>query len=256
MHRLSVVIITYNEELNIERCLDSVEHVADEIIVVDSFSVDKTPEICRARGVTFIQNPFDGYIEQKNYAVNQATYPLVLALDADEALSPALQRSVIKVKSQQNYDGYFCNRRNNYYGKWMRYTSRFPDRKLRLWDRTKGKWGGSNPHDMVVMEKGARTAIMDGELYHYPYSTISEHIAQINRFTDIAADSYYKNHIRADYLKIIVHPAWKFFREYFIRRGFLDGFHGLVVSGSASFETFLKYVKLRQLYRKKSEPDN
>lgn len=250
MSRISAVVITFNEERNIERCLESLSNVADEIVVVDSFSTDKTPELCRRFNVKFFQHKFIGYIEQKNYAVTRATHPVIISLDADETLSPELEQSVLEAKNNWKVDGYCFNRRNNYYGKWMRYTSRYPDRKLRLWDRNKGVWGGINPHDRVIMDKGSKTIILRGDLEHYPYYTISEHIAQVNRFTDIAARSYYDQNIGSGYLKIIVHPLWKFFREYVIRRGFLDGFHGLVVSAVASFETFLKYVKLRQLYRK------
>ncbi len=249
MPEISAVIITFNEEKNIERCLKSLERVADEIIVVDSFSTDSTREICERFSVKFIQNSFGGYIEQKNFALSLARYRLVLSLDADEALSPGLEESVLRVKSELKYDGYYINRRNNYYGKWIRFTSRYPDRKLRLWDKTKGSWGGLNPHDKVIMDKGSQVTFLSGDIEHYAYSSVSGHVAQVNRFTDIAARAHYDRGISAGYLKIIGHPLWKFFREYIIRGGVLDGYHGLVISGIASFETFLKYVKLKKLYR-------
>jgi glycosyltransferase involved in cell wall biosynthesis len=249
MPEISAVIITFNEEKNIERCLKSLERVTDEIVVVDSFSTDNTREICSRFNVKFIQNSFGGYIEQKNFALSRAKYSHVLSLDADEALSSGLEESVLKVKSDWKYDGYYINRRNNYYGKWIRFTSRYPDRKLRLWDKTKGSWGGLNPHDKVMMKKGSRTSFLRGDIEHYAYSTISGHVEQVNRFTDIAAMAHYKRGISAGYLKIIVHPLWKFFREYIIKGGVLDGYHGLVISAIVSFETFLKYVKLQKLYR-------
>jgi glycosyltransferase involved in cell wall biosynthesis len=249
MTKISAVIITYNEERNIERCLKSLERVADEIVVVDSFSTDGTPGICSRYNVKFVRNNFEGYIEQKNFALTQASFPLVLSLDADEALSPELEKSILEVKEEWKCDGYYFNRLNNYYGKWMRYTSRNPDRKLRLWDIRKGAWGGLNPHDTVKMNKGSRKGFLKGNIEHHTYATVSEHVSQINRFTDIAAVACYRNGIRAGYLKIIIHPLWKFFREFIIRRGILDGYHGLVVSAVMSFETFLKYIKLRQLYR-------
>ena len=249
MPEISAVIITFNEEKNIERCLKSLERVADEIVVVDSFSTDNTREICGRFNVKFVQNSFGGYIEQKNFALTQAKFPVVLSLDADEALSPNLEESVLKVKGDWKYDGYYFNRLNNYYGKWIRYTSRYPDRKLRLWDKTKGSWGGLNPHDKVIMDKGSRTSFLRGDIEHFAYSTISGHVAQVNRFTDIAALAHYNNGVSAGYLKIIGHPLWKFFREYIVRGGILDGYHGLVISAIVSFETFLKYVKLQKLHR-------
>ncbi len=249
MPEISVIIITYNEEKNIGRCLTSVERIADEIIVVDSFSTDNTAEICNSFRVNFFQTIFRGYIEQKNYALSLASCPVVLSLDADEALSPELERSIVGVKNNWKYDGYYFNRLNKYCGRWMRYTSRYPDRKLRLWDRTRGRFGGTNPHDRVLMDKGSRVSFLKGDIEHYHYDTLYEHVKQVNRFTDIAARAYYEKGIRSNYLKIIVHPLWRFFREFIIRRGFMDGFRGLAMSAVVSFESFLKYAKLRQMYR-------
>ncbi len=249
MPEISAVIITFNEENNIGRCLESVKKVADEIVVVDSFSTDKTAEICSNYNVRFVQSDFRGYIEQKNLALSLAGCPVVLSLDADEALSPELERSIVEVKNNWRYDGYYFNRLNNYCGRWMRYTSRYPDRKLRLWDKTKGRFGGTNPHDKVLMDKGSKVSFLRGDIQHYSYATVSEHVAQVNRFTDIASLAYYERGIRAGYIKIVVHPLWRFFREFIIRRGFLDGFNGLVMSSVVSFESFLKYVKLKQLHR-------
>jgi glycosyltransferase involved in cell wall biosynthesis len=253
MQKISAVIIAFNEERNIERCLVSLERVADEIVVVDSFSSDSTSEICARHGVRFIQNAFKGHIEQKNFALGQAKFEIVLSLDADEALSPELERSILTVKKDFKYDGYCFNRLNNYYGKWIRYTSRYPDRKLRLWKKSMGSWGGTNPHDKVIMRKGSRVSFLKGNLDHYAYATISEHVSQANKFTDIAALAYYRKGISGGYIKIIVHPLWKFFREYIVRGGFIDGYHGLVISAVISFETFLKYVKLKKLYRDKEK---
>ncbi len=255
IQKISAVIITYNEERNIERCLASLEKVADEIVVVDSYSSDSTPEICEKHGVRFIQNAFEGHIEQKNFALGQAKFEVVLSLDADEALSPELEKSILTVKKDFESDGYFFNRLNNYYGKWIRYTSRYPDRKLRLWKKSMGSWGGINPHDKVIMRKDSQVSFLRGNLDHYAYATISEHVSQANRFTDIAALAHYRNGISGGYIKIIVHPLWKFFREYIVKGGFLDGYHGLVMSGVISFETFLKYVKLKKLYRDNTKID-
>jgi glycosyltransferase involved in cell wall biosynthesis len=249
MAKLSVVIITYNEERNIGRCLDSVKDIADDIVVVDSFSTDGTEKICLEHGVRFIRHTFDGHIEQKNWAITQARYPHILSLDADELLSNRLKRSIREVKENWEFDGYYFNRLTNYCGKWIRYSSWYPSRKLRLWDSRKGMWGGMNPHDHFILEKGASRKFLKGDLLHYSYYSIYQHIEQINRFSDIAAKSFFAVGRKASWFNIIFHPLWRLFRDYIIKFGFMDGFFGLVISINSAHETFLKYSKLRKLNR-------
>ncbi|MCK5464272.1 MAG: glycosyltransferase, partial [Bacteroidales bacterium] len=247
MTNISVIIITLNEERNIGRCLESVNDIADEIVVVDSYSTDDTGKICKLYGVRFIQHRFDGHIEQKNWAITQAKYPHILSFDADEVLSVRLKASIKAVKENWECDGYYFNRLTNYCGKWIRHSSWYPSRKLRLWDSRKGRWGGMNPHDHYMLDKGASRKFLRGDLLHYSYYSIQQHVIQINKFSDIAASSLFKIGKRASYFNILFHPAWRFFRDYFLKSGFLDGFYGLVVCLNSSHETFLKYSKLRQL---------
>jgi glycosyltransferase involved in cell wall biosynthesis len=167
MNKLSVVFITFNEEKNIERSLVSVREIADEIVVVDSFSTDATKEICVNYGVRFIEHEFRGYVEQKNFAASQATYDLVLSLDADEVPDAKLIESISSVKSNWQFDGYFMNRLNNYCGTWIRHGTWYPNRKLRLWNRKKGKWAGFNPHDRFELVDGSSTGYLKGDLLHY-----------------------------------------------------------------------------------------
>ncbi len=249
MTKLSVVIITYNEERNIGRCLESVKDIADEIVIVDSFSTDGTEKICREFGARFIQHAFEGHIEQKNWAITQARYPHILSLDADELLSDRLKRSIRHAKENWDSDGYYFNRLTNYCGKWIRHSSWYPSRKLRLWDSRKGQWGGMNPHDHFILEKGASRKFLKGDLLHFSYYSIYQHIEQINRFSDIAAKSYFSAGKKASWFNIIFHPVWRMFRDYIIKFGILDGFFGLVISLNSSHETFLKYSKLRKLHR-------
>jgi len=255
MPKISVVIITYNEEKNIGRCLDSVEGIADDIVVVDSYSTDNTEKICRDYGVRFIKHQFDGHIEQKNWAITQAKYPHILSLDADEVLSDKLKRSIINVKNNWKHDGYYFNRLTNYCGKWIRHSSWYPSRKLRLWDSRKGNWGGRNPHDKFILKKGSTKKFLKGDLMHFSYYSIHEHIRQINKFSDIVATSLYQEGRRASRINIIINPLWRLFRDYFIKLGFLDGFYGLVISVNSAHETFLKYSKLRRIHKEKIKSD-
>jgi len=247
MIKLSVVIITLNEEKNIGRCLESVKDIADDIVIVDSYSTDDTEKICAEYGVRFIRHSFIGHIEQKNWAITQAKHPHVLSLDADELLSDRLKISIREVKENWKFDGYYVNRLTNYCGKWIRYSSWYPSRKLRLWDSRKGEWGGMNPHDHFILEKGASRKFLKGDLLHYSYYSIKQHIEKINTFSDIAAKSFFEVGKKASYFNILFHPMWRMFRDYIIKLGFLDGFYGLVISMNSAHETFLKYIKLRKL---------
>jgi glycosyltransferase involved in cell wall biosynthesis len=248
--KISAVIITFNEEQNIGRCLDSVNEVADEIVVVDSFSADKTEQICSDKGVDFIQHPFEGHIEQKNFAMSRANYDHILSLDADEALSEALEESIIDAKNNWRHDGYSFNRRTNYCGRWIRYCGWYPDKKLRLWDRRKGRWGGVDPHDKVIMEKNSPTSHLQGDLLHYSYHTIREHVSQMNKFSDIAARVASERGRRSNLITdILLNPLLTFTKKYFIKLGVLDGYYGFVISINSAFGKFLKYIKLRELNR-------
>ena len=185
MQELSVVIITRNEEKNIERCLDSVKDIADEIVVVDSFSTDRTEGICRSKGAKFFLHAFEGHIEQKNYAVTLSSFNHILSLDADEALDETLKKSILEVKHNWKYDGYEMNRLTNYCGKWIHHCGWYPDRKLRLFDKRKGKWGGINPHDKYQLVEGGAPGFLKGDILHYSYYTIEDHYKQIEYFTTI-----------------------------------------------------------------------
>jgi glycosyltransferase involved in cell wall biosynthesis len=250
MIKLSAVIITLNEERNIASCLRSLEGVADEIVVVDSYSTDRTEAICRKLGVTFLLNPFEGHIQQKNYAAEKASHPYVLALDADEALSEELRNSILAVKKNWTHDAYHFNRLNNYCGQWVRYAGWYPDVKLRLWDKRKGRWGGVNPHDKVMMDKGSSTAHLKGDLLHYSYYTITQHIAQTNSFSDIAAREAFQKGKKASFLKIVLNPWFTFVKKYFFQRGFTGGWYGFIICINSAFGKFLKYAKLRELHKK------
>ena len=251
MIKLSVVIITFNEEKNIERCLTSVKEIADEIVVLDSFSKDKTQAICERYGVNFFQHAFDGHIQQKNRAVTYAKNSHVLSLDADEALDETLVKSIMAIKSNFNKDGYYMNRLTNYCGHWVRNCGWYPDKKLRLWDKAKGEWTGINPHDKYELFEGDKNAgYLKGDILHYSYYTIEDHYKQVDYFTSIASKAYFEKGKRAPLFKLIINPIAKFIDHYFLKLGFLDGHAGFLISKISAYATYLKYKKLKKLYHK------
>jgi glycosyltransferase involved in cell wall biosynthesis len=248
--KISAVIITFNEERNIGRCLDSLRDCVDEIVVLDSFSKDRTEAICKQQGVKFFQHVFDGHIEQKNRAITYATYDYVLSLDADEALTDDLREAILALKENFSQQGYYMNRLTNYCGHWVRYCGWYPDRKLRLFDRRMGQWTGTNPHDKYELFEGdLKSAQLKGDLLHYSYYTLDDHYRQVEYFTSIAAKAYAQKNKKAPVYKLILNPVSKFISHYFINLGFLDGRAGFRISRISAYATWLKYKKLRDIYR-------
>ncbi|WP_243471267.1 glycosyltransferase family 2 protein [Winogradskyella sp. MH6] len=252
MLKLSGVIITFNEERNIERCLQSLVNVVDEIVVVDSYSTDNTKAICQKFNATFIEQKFLGYIEQKNFALQQASYNHIVSLDGDEALSEELQKSIIKLKNNWVFDGYYANRYNNFCGQWIKHSDWYPNKKMRVFDKTKAEWTGINPHDNVqFLDSNTKSGHLKGDILHWTYQTYSEFNKKTEHFSTIAAKAYFDKGKTAPIWKIIWNPTWAFFKSYFLRLGFLDGFNGFVICVQTANITFLKYSKLRELYKKK-----
>ncbi len=248
MHALSVVVITFNEAQNIRRCLTSVKAIADEIIVLDSFSTDDTVGIARSMGAIVTQQAFTGYIQQKNAALKLAGNDYVLCLDADETVHEELVHAILNTKRNFTATAYQFNRCTCYCGRFIRHGSWYPDRKIRLFDRRFAEWGGTNPHDKVVLQSADhRVEYLQGDLLHFSYYSIEEHLTRINRYTTIAATALHEKGIRSNWIKILLHPFWRFIYGYCIRLGFLDGFYGLVIAINCSHETFQKYIKLYRL---------
>ena len=255
MVKVSAVIITYNEEINISRCLDSLLKIMDEIIVVDSYSNDKTEEICKKYPVKFIKKEWMGYSATKNFGNNLATNDFILSIDADEALSEELKASILKIKNSSTpLEAYKVNRLTNYCGSWIHHCGWYPDTKLRLWDKTKGEWEG-DIHEEVKFKTNASVGTLKGDLYHYSYHSIAQHIKQADKFTDLTAKDAFEKGKTSGILKILYKPFHKFIRDYIFKLGFLDGYHGYIVCKTSAFATFLKYTKLRELeknnYKKK-----
>ncbi len=250
MNKLSVAIITFNEERNIGRCIDSVLPVADEVLVFDSLSSDNTCAIAVAKGARVVQQAFAGYIEQKNAALALAQYDLVLSLDADEALDEHLQQSILTAKREKPAAGYTMNRCTYYCGKFIRHGSWYPDRKLRLFNKQLAQWGGTNPHDKVEFHSPHSTSHLPGDILHYSYYSMEEHVTQNNKFSTISAESYFSRGKRTNLFRIWFNPCWAFFSGFFLRGGFRDGFYGFIIARNVAHLTFLKHSKLYLLQRK------
>ena len=253
MPEISALIITLNEEKNIERCIKSISDLADEIVVIDSFSTDKTEEISKKYNVKFVKHKFEGHIEQKNYAITQAKYPHVLSIDADEELSDELIESIKEVKNNWTHDGYYFNRLTNYCGKWIKHCGWYPDQKLRLWDSRKGSWQGENPHDKYALKPGSTQKHLKGDLFHYCFYTMEQHMDQINKFSSIKAMVAYNKGKKSSCLKMYINPIFKFVKDFYFKRGFLDGYYGYVICRNSAHSNFLKYAKLKMLYKNKKE---
>jgi glycosyltransferase involved in cell wall biosynthesis len=248
--QLSVVIITFNEEKNIARCIDSVLGVADEIIIIDSFSNDKTKEICLNYNLLFLENKFEGHIEQKNFAISQSSNPYILSLDADECLDDKSRADILAVKNNWTHDGYFFNRLNNYCGHWVRHGGWYPDRKLRLWDSRLGSWQGKNPHDEYRMNINSKIKYLNSNILHYTLASTEDHINQIEYFTTIGAKASFESGVKSSYPKMYLAAAIKFFKDYFIKRGFLDGQTGYQIARLSAWASYLKYKKMFDLQKK------
>lgn len=250
MEKISVVIITLNEEANLERCIESVKPVADEILVLDSFSTDQTVLIARQKGATVYQQHFKGYIEQKNTILGLAKHDFVLSLDADEALSPELTHSILLAKEHFDYTAYSMNRCNSYCGSFIRHGLWYPDKKIRLFDKKFARWGGSNPHDKIVLKEKVPVGSLRGDLLHYCYHSIEEHKSRNEEISAIAAASLLHDGCKMALLKQYLSPAWRFIKGYILKRGFLDGKNGWVIANLTAKQAYLKYSKLRKLRNK------
>lgn len=251
MTPLSVVIITKNEENNIGICIDAVREIADEILVLDSFSTDNTEQICREKGVRFEQHAFDGHIQQKNRAKDLAKHSWVLSLDADEKPDDTLIHNIKSLKEQNfpgNVFGYSMNRLNFYCGKPIITCGWYPDTKLRLWKKESGAWSGTNPHDRFELNPGLTLAHLEGNILHNTYPTFADMVRQADKFAHIAAAQFSSKSLLWLILKMLFSPIFKYTKNYLINQGFLDGKAGFQICRYQALEVFHKYrlaIKLK-----------
>jgi glycosyltransferase involved in cell wall biosynthesis len=240
---LSACIVTLDEEDRLPDCLASLDW-CDEIVVVDSHSSDRTREIAAARGARVIERDWPGHVAQKEYAIRQAAHDWVLCIDADERVSPELAAEIQRLRDAGFGDvaGLEVSRVSSYLGRWIRHGTWYPDLKLRLFDRRRGRWTGRDPHDRVEVD--GPTARLRGELLHHPYRNVEEHLATIDRYTTITARELHAEGRRARLRDIVLRPPARFLVFYLLRRGFLDGWRGLLMAYLAAHYVRLKYAKL------------
>lgn len=247
---ISAVIITLNEEANISRCLASLQGVADEVIIVDSFSKDKTEEISKSFSfVRFYQQEWLGYSAQKNYANALATHDTILSIDADEALSEELTKSILQIKQSESESSkvYEISRLTNYCGSWIKHCGWYPDKKIRIFSKSTIKWQGDFVHETLALPENTEIIHLKGDLLHYSYNNTSSHLQQLDRFTTLTAQEAHSKGKRTNLLGLYFRPKWKFLRDYIFKLGFLDGYAGYQVCKLSATATFLKYAKLKEL---------
>lgn len=252
-YSLSILVMTYNEEDNIERCLQSVKGLGDEILVLDSFSTDLTVEIARSMGARIEQFPFDSYVQQKTRMIQMADSNWVLSIDADEYLSPELKASILNAGKEDQFDGYTCNRKNKIGDTWLKHGSWYPDRKIRFFDRRKVSITGKDPHDIMQPITGATIGHLHGDLMHVADENITSRYKTINTHSSRAAETLYNSGVKSAFSRMLYKPLFRFLSSYIIRLGFLDGYYGWIIAKSECHYVWLREIKLWELWSKSKE---
>lgn len=249
---VSAIVVCFNEEDRIADCLESLRW-CDEVVVVDSFSTDRTPEICRSYTKRFIQRPWAGYRDQKAFAHSQTTKDWVLLVDSDERVTPAL-REEIRASLRCDggaYAGYALPRLVFYLGRWWYRGGWYPDYDIRLFRRERATWAGSDPHEKILVE--GRVRRLRNPLHHFSYRNMEDHVSRINRFTTISSGELRKEGKPWRWTDAFFRPAFRFFKSYILKRGFMEGFAGFYLAVTAAVYVFLKYAKLWELELKEKK---
>jgi len=243
--KITATIITLNEERNIARAMESLR-CCDQVVVLDSGSVDRTVELASNLGAVVIEQSWPGYANQKNRAAERADHDWILSLDADEALSEALEGEIWNLKKRgPDCDAYTMPRLAQYMGRWILHGGWYPDRKVRLYNRNKAKWVGDFVHESVKVD--GRIGHFESNLLHFTCESFSEHLRTLDRYTTLAAEELVARKTKITLGRMILDPAWTFLRSYVMQRGFLDGLEGLTIAHMAAIYTYLKYAKARNM---------
>ena len=247
MPEISVVILTKNEEQNLPRCLEAVRWV-DEILILDSGSTDGTLEIAKKFGAKVQQLPWEGFGKQKQKGADLASGEWVLSIDADEVVTPELKAEIVsRLAANNGTAGYYLKRKSYFLDRFVRHGGWYPDWVLRLFKKGKGRFTPAPVHESVILEGPA--ARLEADLLHYTDPNFSHYLAKLNRYTDLSAQELFENGERGSLFRILANPAVKFFSQYFLKAGFLDGRAGFILAGASAFHVFSKYVKLWEFSR-------
>lgn len=246
MQKISAVIISLNEERNIQRAIDSLKPVADEILVYDSHSSDKTPEICHEAGVRFLQGDWLGYAATKNKANALATHNYILPLDADEALSETLQQSILKARQKGLQGAYKMNRLTNYCGQWIYHSGWYPDQKHRLFPKNQVQWKGEWVHEVPDIPTSLNVQHLEGDILHYSYYSVEEHWERARHYAELKAQQFKAKGKKAGFFKPYLSAFWRFISMYFLKKGFLDGSHGWKIAQIAAWASYYQYRLVRK----------
>lgn len=253
--KISATIITFNEADNIRAACESLSW-ADEILVVDSESTDRTRELADEAGARVIRRPWPGFTEQKQFATDQATHDWVFSLDADERVSEQLLASIEELRHapvESLADGYSIARRSFYLGRWIRGGGWYPDRQLRLFNRTHGKWQGRHIHESFKLDTEATLKDLSGDILHYSVTSAAHHHRMIGeRYAPLAARQMFEEGRQTSPIKIALAAPFAFIRSYFLKAGFRDGVAGLSIASFAAHHAFLKHLLLWELQKKAS----
>ncbi|MBU1185841.1 MAG: glycosyltransferase family 2 protein [Acidobacteria bacterium] len=253
--KISVVIITFNEEKRLEPALKSVHSIAEEIIVVDSLSTDETIRIAQKYTDKIYKRKWTNYADQKNFANEKARFPWILSLDADERLSPELRREIEELLPEEpDCTAFSMPRVVYYFGRWIRHSGWYPDRKVRLFRKEAARWEGEFVHESLVVDGEIRK--LKGDLHHFTYKNIRQHLARINDFSDLGAQKLYVANKKSRICHLVFLPLFRFVRSYFFKAGFRDGFAGFVIAVLHGYAIFARYAKLREIWKigEKIEP--
>lgn len=246
---ISAVIITYNEEKRLEPVLKSLDGIASEIIVVDSNSTDETVKLAKKYTDKVYQRKWTDFADQKNYANSKASYHWILSLDADERISPELRQELLLLKeAEPESSGFSMPRHVFYLGKWIGHSGWYPDRKIRLFRKDKARWEGEYVHEDLVIEGEVQK--LKGSIHHFTYRNISEHLERINKFSSLGAQKLYSRRKKCRLYHLLLLPFFRFAKSFFFRAGFLDGYAGFIISVLHGYAIFLRYTKLREIWKK------
>jgi len=247
MRPVTGCIMAYNEEDRIGDALESLAFCSERI-VVDSHSTDRTREIARDHGARVIEHDWPGHIEQMNFAVEHAKNDWVVCVDADERVTPEMRESIVEVLSADDpADAYRVNRRNIYLGRWVRHGGWYPDRKIRLFRRSRGSFGGVNPHPVVQMKPASRTSSLSGDLEHLTYRSLEAQIDMVNYYTTVTAGEMVRQGRRGFRLQLFLAPPGRLVKMLVLQRGFLDGWRGFLLAAIGAFDELLRYAKALRL---------